>query len=342
MFLRNALKTASAILRLRLLGTRTPLSVILSVTNRCNFDCAYCPVRSHTMPEMSTGELLGLIDEMADAGTQRVGLMGGEPMMRDDIGEVIARCKRRGMFVTMGTNGSLLPADDNLDPVRGVDALVFSIDGPSAHDRYRHEGSYQLVLDAMKLARRNGIEVWNTAVLTDLSVGDIDILLDLSEEHGFATNFSPLMHSEVCADDRRHPSLDREGYIRAVDRLIEEKRRGRPIINSLSYLRYIREWPDLSETLHLGDTPKGAPRLPCYASRLFCYVECNGDVYPCNTLIGRYQPPNALATGFRTAFESLGERPCTACYSFGYTELNLVFGLRYDAVLNALSLARKR
>ena len=342
MVARNALNTALALLRLRLTGKRTPLSIILSLTNQCNFDCAYCPVRSHSEPEMATDELLGLIDEMADAGTQRVGLMGGEPMLRDDIGEVIDRCKRRGMFVTMGTNGSLLTEDDNLDKVRGVDALVFSMDGPTAHDRYRHEGSYQLVLDAIKLARRNGIEVWNTAVLTNLSLGDIDILLDLSEEHGFVTNFSPLMHSEVCADDRRHPSLDREGYVRVVDRLIEEKRRGRPIINSLSYLRYIREWPDLSETLYLGDAPKGTPRLPCYAGRLFCYVECNGDVYPCNTLIGHVEPVNALEVGFRTAFDALEELPCSACYSFGYTELNLVFGLRPEAVLNTLRLALRR
>ena len=342
MFLRNALKTASAILRLRLLGARTPLSVILSVTNRCNFDCAYCPTRSRTVPEMSTGELLGLIDEMADAGTQRVGLMGGEPMMRDDIGEVVARCKRQRMYVTMGTNGSLLRRDENLERVRDVDALVFSIDGPSAHDRYRHEGSYDEVLEGLRRARDAGIAVWNTTVLTDLSMGDIDAILDLSEELGFATNFSPLMHADLCANDMRHPTLSREEYRGAVDRLIEAKRRGRPVINSLSYLRYIREWPDLATTLYTGAPPPGMRPLTCYAGRLFCYVDSNGDVYPCNTLIGQYRPPNALATGFRAAFESLGERPCTACYSFGYTELNLVFGLRYDAVLNAIGLARRR
>ncbi|MDP7079950.1 MAG: radical SAM protein [Candidatus Undinarchaeales archaeon] len=340
MVLRNALGTAMAMLRLHLLARTTPLSVILSITNRCNFNCSYCHVGARPAKEMTTEQILQLVDEMAAAGTQRIGIQGGEPLLRKDIGEVIDHCKRRGLFVTMGTNGSLLPK--KIEEVRNLDALVLSFDGPNAHDRYRQEGSYDQVIEAIKLARRSGIRVWTTTVLTNYSIGDIDLILETAEQHDFSTYFTPLCQVKETTGDTSALFASKDDYVATIDRLMDEKRKGRPVVNSLSYLRFMRDWPDFTHTMYLKDAPVEARRVPCYAGRFFCHINCNGDVYPCIQLRDEGNPKNALEVGFREAFDALLPLPCSACSTFSFMELNLMFSLHLEAILNTLRLAAHR
>lgn len=53
-------------------------------------------------------------------------------------------------------------------------------------------------------------------------------------------------------------------------------------------------------------------------------------------------PKNALEVGFREAFDSLLPLPCSACSTFSFMELNLMFSLHLEAILNTLRLAARR
>src|SRR3954463_11540359 len=88
----------------RALGRKYPLMVTLSVTDRCNFRCEYCKLPEMDRDEMSTADWLRAIDELADAGMARVTLMGGEPLVRKDLGVLIDRLKERGINIAMNTN----------------------------------------------------------------------------------------------------------------------------------------------------------------------------------------------------------------------------------------------
>ena len=91
------LATAWKIAAARFGGRRVPLVVNLSLTHRCSLRCSYCAVWENPPDEMDTRTLLVLIDEVADAGCERLSLGGGEPMLRGDVGLLVGHARRRGL-----------------------------------------------------------------------------------------------------------------------------------------------------------------------------------------------------------------------------------------------------
>ncbi|MGH8885924.1 MAG: radical SAM protein [Egibacteraceae bacterium] len=63
-----------------------PLSVILQVTKRCNFDCSFCS-ETLQLPDPTMKELDGIRANLG--GVTRVFLSGGEPLLRRDFGDVV-------------------------------------------------------------------------------------------------------------------------------------------------------------------------------------------------------------------------------------------------------------
>ena len=79
---------------------RIPLSVHLGLTNRCNNRCRYCDFYKRPREdEWTTEALFKVLEEMKRAGTRRVQFTGGEPMLRSDLGEVLAKARSLGFFV---------------------------------------------------------------------------------------------------------------------------------------------------------------------------------------------------------------------------------------------------
>jgi MoaA/NifB/PqqE/SkfB family radical SAM enzyme len=63
-----------------------PLSVIVQVTKRCNFDCSFCS-ETLQLPDPTLAELDTIRASLA--GVQRVFLSGGEPLLRRDFGDIV-------------------------------------------------------------------------------------------------------------------------------------------------------------------------------------------------------------------------------------------------------------
>jgi molybdenum cofactor biosynthesis enzyme MoaA len=62
-----------------------PLSVIVQVTKRCDFDCTFCSVTMQ-MKDSSLEQLAVMSGNLA--GVRRVFLVGGEPLLRRDLLDV--------------------------------------------------------------------------------------------------------------------------------------------------------------------------------------------------------------------------------------------------------------
>lgn len=88
----------------------------VSVTERCNFRCLYChnegqgPVRpvQFAADEMSPEEIERVVRVGARLGVRRIKLSGGEPLVRRDLEEIVARCAPWAEDLSLVTNGSLL------------------------------------------------------------------------------------------------------------------------------------------------------------------------------------------------------------------------------------------
>ena len=83
-----------------------PDAITVELTFRCNLSCQMCPldiprvmynranheyVAERKKEEMTTAEVLTLVDDVADMGVKRITLTGGEAFLRTDIFEILAR-----------------------------------------------------------------------------------------------------------------------------------------------------------------------------------------------------------------------------------------------------------
>jgi len=310
------------------LGRRRPVNVMVSVTDRCCSRCNYCQIPEQGRPDLSTGQWKDLFTQMASAGTRRIGVWGGEPLMRQDIGELCAFARSLGMYVSLDSNGYLLPAKKEI--LDDIDHLVLAYDGPpEAHDTNREAGSHDKVMRAMETASGR-IRLWTITVLTRHNIGHIDRIMDTALKYGFQTTFQTLHHNEKLGGDTSGMMPSKDEYARAYERLLELKSSGAPIANSTRYLRSLSRWPDHSVT-RMEERFHG---VSCSAGRMYCNIDADGRVYPCSLLIGIYPgAQNALETGFRKAFEAASSLPCQSCTASCYTEYNYLYGLRPSVAL---------
>jgi radical SAM protein with 4Fe4S-binding SPASM domain len=100
--------------RHRAAGRRLPYAGTIETTYRCNLACAHCYVnqpagsREERERELTTERLVALVDEIADEGGIDLLLTGGEVLVRPDFDVVYRHARRRGLLVTVFTNGTLV------------------------------------------------------------------------------------------------------------------------------------------------------------------------------------------------------------------------------------------
>jgi radical SAM protein with 4Fe4S-binding SPASM domain len=86
-----------------------PETVHLAITARCNLACLGCYVPHFaTGPELSLAELRALIDQLARMHVFQLAVGGGEPLLRQDLFDVLAYAHERGIVPNLTTNGMLL------------------------------------------------------------------------------------------------------------------------------------------------------------------------------------------------------------------------------------------
>ncbi len=97
----------------RALAARTPINGSIELTDRCNLACVHCFIGGHgaqtnAEPELSTDELYAIIDQLVDRGCLWLLLTGGECFRRPDFIELYTHAKKRGLLLTVFTNGTLM------------------------------------------------------------------------------------------------------------------------------------------------------------------------------------------------------------------------------------------
>jgi PqqA peptide cyclase len=105
--------------------------VDLTVTWRCNSRCRYCDIWKHKKGlELSTKQFKKVIKSLKDwLGTFSSTFTGGEPLLRNDIAEIISFCSSNGIYTNIISNG----LNWNLEKVKqlsdaGLYRVTFSID----------------------------------------------------------------------------------------------------------------------------------------------------------------------------------------------------------------------
>lgn len=91
-----------------------PLAVLAELTHRCPLQCPYCSNPVALEPsgnELSTAEWLRVIDELAQIGVLQIHFSGGEPAVRKDLEQLVARATEVGLYSNLITSAVMLTRD---------------------------------------------------------------------------------------------------------------------------------------------------------------------------------------------------------------------------------------
>jgi len=314
-----------SILNQRLFNKNMPLSVSWTLTNRCNKKCFYCNLPNINSKELATKQIFSIIDELVNLGTQRIGFTGGEPLLRENIKEIIDYSRSKGIFTGMVSNGSLVK--ESINKIKNLDLLQLSLDGSEEiNDRQRYKGSYKDVVSAIEIAKGKIPKIWLTDVLTKNNLGSIDFILNLAKQYDLKVFFQPVVDYRNCGLQAKDLFPDKEKFKETIKKLIKLKKINKHVGNSRVGLKYLLKWPIYK-------------KLSCYAGKLYAHIYPNGDVYPCFNLDGN-KPINCLNNGFNNAFKQLKLKDCKSCWTYANIEMNYLFNLNFNVGWNSLRLLK--
>lgn len=133
-------------------------------TLQCNMACRHCGsecVASSNMSEMPYADFLKAIDEILcelDPGRTTIAIIGGEPLLRNDIEDLGYELQSRGLFYGMVTNGFLL-SRKRLNSLwrSGLRSMSVSLDGLEENHNWlrMHPGSFKQAVKAIEMVVQN-------------------------------------------------------------------------------------------------------------------------------------------------------------------------------------------
>jgi len=274
-----------------------PLIVSWVATNRCNSTCVYCEVRANEdiSDELTTAEIKSLLDQLGELKVKRFFVIGGEPMVRKDLFEVLAHAKRRGMSVGIFTNSLLTEKYSNEIRETGLQNVWTSVDGlADIHNKNRgYPNAYKITLDAIRYYAEIGIpvRVVNTLVHPE-NIDSLEPLFEELKEAGMNWwRLGAVMPVGRAKNDDFSLSRDQ------TTRLFEYVKRMRSQfkVTITEEMGYLGDWEE-----QVRDDP-----FFCHAGLTFCAIQPNGDVVPCQTDHGgTYSEGNIRETPFREIWES--------------------------------------
>jgi cyclic pyranopterin phosphate synthase len=163
--------------------------VRISLTDRCNFDCVYChneglgDTRGPMEPsddEMSTDDVVRFLEVVEEFGVEKVKFTGGEPMLRQDLEEIIERTPD-SMETSLTTNGTFLPGRAEDLKAAGLSRVNVSQDAldPEAFAEITKSGAYDKVMEGVEAALDAGLDpVKLNMVVFEHTAGYVEEMVD--------------------------------------------------------------------------------------------------------------------------------------------------------------------
>jgi len=245
-----------------------PISVHLDVTYRCNERCVHCYLDHDDHGEMTTAEMKGVLDQLADAGVFFLTFSGGEVFLRRDFFEILEYARRLQFNVKIKTNAVMIHAKE-AKRIRdlGVDTIQISVYSHRAevHDAItKLPGSFARTIKAIRFMREQGLKVTIANVMMTLNRHDSDGIQALATELGAHYTLDPTIT----------PMMDGNTDVLSLRIAGEEL----PSVFANPNLV-----PNMAEFCAPPKpvTDDDMEGYSCSAGHSFCYISPYGDVFPC-------------------------------------------------------------
>ena len=261
-------------LKRRFQGIRVPAVATYGLTNKCQCGCRHCSADYHmndSRPELESMAMQQAILEGVALGVSNVIIVGGEPLLRQDLEEILSAVPTDKAIVTIFTNGEYLsPERARQLKKANVFGLFFSIDSvdPTEHDQLRNRNSlFESCLEGIKNARAAGLYTCLSTYLTseNYSRGHLSQIMELAKEQRLdeVTFFDAIPTGKL--------NLGVHSYLTDKDRL--------KIISEVKKFRQDPSYPAVSAQTCL--TSKFANSF-CFAGNTQFYLSASGRFCPCD------------------------------------------------------------
>ncbi|MBU2519933.1 MAG: radical SAM protein, partial [Nanoarchaeota archaeon] len=162
-----------------------PVFAIWEITSKCNLNCVHCS-SSDLEGEMTKEECFKVIDKLDDSGIFWVQLSGGEPLLRNDIFEILSYLRKKGIDTEIYTNGTLITKEIAKKlKILDVDNINISLDGlKQSHERIRGRETYEKTVEGIKNCLDENLDAVLTITLMKSCIGDLEKLLEFAIQKG--------------------------------------------------------------------------------------------------------------------------------------------------------------
>jgi AdoMet-dependent heme synthase len=253
----------------RALRLGIPLGVQLDLTYTCNERCVHCYLDHEDHGELSTEEVLELLDQLAAAGVFYLTLSGGEIFMRKDFFAILERARRLSFAVKLKTNAVMVTQRKaRRIAALGVESVQVSLYSHRAevHDAItKLPGSFARTLAGTLMLRDAGVKV---------SFANI-VMRDNADDYAGVHALCESLGIEYKVDATITPMMDGDRSILALN--VDAAR--------LAAIHHDPRLADVAESCAPPAGPLDAETafdtIPCTAGHSACYISPYGDVYPC-------------------------------------------------------------
>jgi pyrroloquinoline quinone biosynthesis protein E len=252
-----------------------PYTLVAELTYRCPLRCVYCsnPVDFHrSRTELSTDEWRRVFSQAAELGVMQLHLSGGEPVLRDDLVELIQHARANDLYINLITGGTILD-EDKLRRFReaGLDHIQLSVQGAARESAEMIAGvrSHRKKLEVARLIRKAGFPLTLNVVIHRLNIVEVPELITLALELGAdRLELANTQFYAWAAENRRALMPTREDYDRAEE---------------IARAAIVKYRGTLEIAFVQNDYLSGEPK-PCMGGwgRSYMCINPTGQVMPCH------------------------------------------------------------
>jgi AdoMet-dependent heme synthase len=245
-----------------------PIAVHMDVTYRCNERCVHCYLDHDDHGEMTTAEIKGVLDQLAEAGVFFLTFSGGEVFMRRDFFE-LAEYARRLMFNVKVKTNAVMIHEEEARRLRelAIDAIQISVYShrPAVHDAItKLPHSFERTIKSIRFLREQGLRVTIANVLMTVNSSDHPgvqkLAAELGVEYTLDPTITPMMDGDTSVLSLRIPGEELPDIFRNPSLVGSQEEFCAP------------PKPPSEEDLE---------GYSCSAGHSFCYISPYGDVFPC-------------------------------------------------------------
>jgi radical SAM protein with 4Fe4S-binding SPASM domain len=272
-----------------------PVELQIELTQRCNYNCGFC----FNQNALGQGKELGLeqvkkvIDRACEAGIERVRFTGGEPLLRDDIFQILKYAKGKGLYILLNTNASLVNEDTAAKIEGSVDNVLVSLhafDEESEAKLSGVKGAFLKKIAAIKVLAGKNLFLRAGTILSKENIENLEKFHKLVLKLGLK-NWA-LFRPIPSPQNKQPVSREEMGVaVEKINKINQENGSDFLIENALPFCCYN---PDLTEKAAVGGAnDDGHTKLA---------VDCEGKIKPSYFLDNALG--NALEVSFKEAWES--------------------------------------